>query len=149
MGQSGGKRTTNGRVLGVDYGRKRIGLAVADELGITVQPLLTMQRRNRRDDLRRLREIAREEGIGCIVVGHPLHMEGVRGEMAEEAAAFATRLGRETGLPVTLADERLTSWAADEMKSEAYKAGVRHKAGRDAVAACLILREYLARARKA
>src|ERR1700719_1340891 len=83
------------RILAIDYGRKRIGLALSDELGATAQPLMTLQRTNRRDVIRRLREICAKHGVAQIIVGHPLHMTGEAGEMAAEAASFAIPSSRE------------------------------------------------------
>ncbi len=80
------------RILALDYGRKRIGLALSDELGLTAQPLVTLLRTNRRNDLRRLRDICRKHSVARILVGHPLHMTGEPSPMAEEAALFAARL---------------------------------------------------------
>ncbi len=102
------------RILAIDYGRKRIGLALSDELGLTAQPLATIVRTNRRNDLRRLREICRQYEVGRIVVGHPLHMTGEAGEMAEEAKRFAARLEKDLRIEVVLVDERLTSWEAGQ-----------------------------------
>jgi len=83
------------RILAIDYGRKRIGLALSDELGITARPLATILRVNRREDLRRLREICRNHSVALIIVGHPLRMSGEAGEMAAEAAGFAKKLEKE------------------------------------------------------
>ena len=106
------------RILAVDYGRKRIGLALSDELGLTAQPLGTLARMNRQKDLHRLREACRTHGVTHIVVGHPLHMTGEAGEMADEAARFAARLQKEIGIGVELVDERLTSWEAAQTVAE-------------------------------
>jgi putative Holliday junction resolvase len=135
-----------GRILAIDYGQKRIGLALSDEMGLTAQPLQTLERTNRRNDIRRLREIARRNGVRRIVVGHPVHLDGTKSEMAAEAARFATRLGKELGLPVELADERLSSWEAGQVLAEA---GRKKNAGDpvDHVAAAVILRDYLAHAK--
>jgi putative holliday junction resolvase len=135
------------RVLAIDYGRKRIGLALSDELGLTAQPLGVLVHKNRQDDIRRLREICREHGVRQVVVGHPLHITGEAGEMACEAARFANRLGKELGMPVELADERLTSWEAEQTMNEVGSAGPRKKLPVDAVAAAILLREYLDRKR--
>src|SRR5271169_6413348 len=93
-----------GRILAIDYGRKRFGLAVSDEAGVTARPLATLARTNRRDDLRRLRLVAREHLVRQIVVGLPLRLDGTTGEMAEEAKRFATRLARHLGLTVEMMD---------------------------------------------
>lgn len=115
-------------------------------MGLTAQPLQTLERTNRRNDIRRLREIARRNRVRRIVVGHPVHLNGREGEMAAEAARFATRLGKELGLPVELADERLSSWEAEQVLAEA---GKKKNAGDavDHVAAAVILRDYLTRAK--
>ncbi len=164
-----------GRVLAIDYGRRRIGLAVSDELCLTAQPLAMFERQNRAADLRRLREIARRNSAQLIVVGHPLHLDGSVGEMAKEAERFAARIGKALGIPVELVDERLTSWEAHQTLAETRaasrpggagarklrrpgKAAARRPrhfdaAGRrsaiDSVAAAVLLRDYLERQRAA
>jgi len=135
------------RILAVDYGRKRIGLAISDELLLTAQPLLVMKRANRRDDLSRIRNICRKEGVARILVGHPLHITGEAGEMAQEAARFAARLRKELGIDVDLVDERLTSWEAAQITAETGSASHRKASSLDDVAAAIFLREYLERHR--
>lgn len=134
-----------GRVLAVDYGRRCIGLALSDELRLTAQPLATLERTNRRNDLRRLREIVRKHDVRAIVVGHPVHLNGSAGEMAEEAARFAARLRKELGLPVELIDERLSSWEAEQLSAPAARG--KKKSSLDHLAAAVILRDYLQRLR--
>jgi putative holliday junction resolvase len=147
--ETGGKRSMGAparekrRILALDYGRKRIGLAVSDELRITAQPLRTLVRENRAADVRHLREICREHGVARIIVGHPVHMTGEAGPMAEEAARFAARLKKELGIEVELLDERLTSWEAEEVVAETGSR--RGRAPLDDVAAAILLREYLDR----
>ena len=131
------------RILAIDYGRKRIGLALSDELGITAQPLQTLMHKNRRDDVRRLRDICRAHGVARILVGHPVHITGEAGEMADEASRFAGRLRKELGIEVELADERLTSWEAENTMAEFGSSRQRKNASVDAVAAAILLREYL------
>lgn len=131
------------RILAIDYGRKRIGLALSDELGLTAQPLATLVRKNRRDDLRRLREIRRQHEVGKIVVGYPLHMTGEAGEMAEEAKRFAARLEKDLRVEVVLVDERLTSWEAQELMGAASSKSRRKNKYHDDVAAAVLLRDYL------
>jgi putative Holliday junction resolvase len=135
------------RILAIDYGRKRIGLALSDELGLTAQPLSTLIHSNRRDDLRRLREICRKHEVGRIVVGHPLHMTGEAGEMAEEAKRFAARLEKDLRLEVVLVDERLTSWEAEQLMAAANSKSRRKSKHIDDVAAAVLLRDYLNQAR--
>jgi putative Holliday junction resolvase len=141
-----------GRVLALDYGRRRIGVALSDELRLTAQPLATLERANRRVDIQRLREIARKHGARRILVGHPVHLDGRPGAMAAEAARFAARIEKELGLPVELVDERLTSWEAQQTLAEKKPSSRRGgKPGKreamDHVAAAVILREYLDRQR--
>ena len=134
-----------GRILAIDYGRRRLGLALSDAAGLTARPLATLERTNRRNDLRRLREIVRQHDVRRIVVGHPLHLDGTVGEMAAETARFATRIEKQLGLPVELVDERLSSWEAEQVLA-ATKAAPRKRArSLDQVAAAVILRDFLAR----
>jgi putative Holliday junction resolvase len=132
-----------------------MGLAIADEDARIARPLGTLERKNRNEDMRRLREIIREHGVKQIVVGLPLRMDGTKGGMAEEAERFATRIRKQIGLPVELMDERLTSWEAEQVLKETKISPrdtekKRKKKGStdsvDALAAAVILREYLARA---
>jgi putative holliday junction resolvase len=138
------------RVLAIDYGRKRIGLALSDGLQLTAQPLLTLTRTNRRNDLHRLRGICRKYGVARILVGRPLHMTGQESKMSEETAQFARRLYKELGVEVELADERLTSWEAAQIAIENRSSRVSHRKTKspiDDVAAAVLLREYLDRKR--
>jgi putative Holliday junction resolvase len=146
-------------ILSIDYGRARMGLAIADSKARMAQPLCTFERVNRNEDMRRLRELAREHGVKQIVVGLPLRLDGTRGEMAEEAERFAQRVRKQIGVPVEMVDERLTSWEAERLLEEmqgrflhAEKSGVTEKKKKarsnatvDAVAAAVILKEYLER----
>ena len=146
-------RRLAGRVLAVDYGRKRLGLALSDELGLTARPLATLERTNRNDDLRRLRELAREHGVALILVGHPVHLDGSSSEMAAEAARFAERVRKQLGLPVEMVDERLSSWEAQQAiaatrRAPGGKAGPARRGELDQVAAAVILRDYLARPKR-
>ncbi len=131
------------RILAIDYGRKKIGLALSDELGLTAHPLATLVRTNRRNDLRRLREICRKHAVGRIVVGHPLHMTGEAGEMAQEATRFAARLQKDLGIGVVLVDERLTSWEAEQLMANASSKSRRKNKHLDGIAAAVLLRDYL------
>jgi putative holliday junction resolvase len=145
------------QILGLDYGRARIGLAIADSESALARPLDTLERINRNEDMRRLRELVRANGVKLLVVGLPLRLDGTRGEMADEAARFAERLRKQIGLPVEMADERLTSWEAERLLEEQGGRIVRRaknstdkKRGRaegknttHALAAAVILKEYL------
>jgi len=135
-------------VLAIDYGRRRMGLAVSDALRMTARPLTVCQRTNRRGDLARIREICRRHGVGTIVVGWPLRLDGSAGEMARETEAFAKRLRQEVGLPVELMDERLSSWEAQQTLGQTSRGKLSAKGETlDDVAAAVILRDYLERLR--
>jgi putative Holliday junction resolvase len=132
------------RYLGLDVGSKRIGVAVSDELGLTAQPVMTLERkRNPREDVRSLARLCRRFGCVGIVVGDPKHMSGERSAMGERVRAFAGELGEMAGLPVTFQDERLTSRAAHEILYESGKSRQEHKPLVDQVAATLILQSFL------
>jgi putative Holliday junction resolvase len=139
--------TKTRRTLAVDYGRKRIGLALSDELGLTARPLGTITRVNRHRDMSRLREACRKNGVTHIIVGHPLHMTGQAGEMADEAARFAARLEKETRIGVELVDERLTSWEAEQTVAETRPSARRKREPIDDLAAAILLRDYLEKTR--
>lgn len=119
-------------------------MAVSDELGLTAQPVLTLERRhNRREDLRRLGRLARKFGVVGIVVGNPLHLSGDASPQTEKTQAFAAELGELTGLPIHLWDERLTSREAHQILYEAGHARQEHRRVVDQVAATLILQSFL------
>jgi len=147
-----------GVILAIDYGKKRLGLALSDEFGVTSRPYATWTRINRRRDLSRLRELVRQERVRLIVVGLPLHLNGAPSEMSEEAKSFAARVEKALGLPVEMMDERLSSWEAHETLAAASSSNraSRNSSGRtterkktplDDIAAAIILRDYLDRAR--
>jgi putative pre-16S rRNA nuclease len=131
------------RILAIDYGRQKLGLAISDELRLTARPLGTILRVNRRTDLRQLARICREHSVGRVLVGYPLRLSGEAGEMAEEAAQFAARLRKETGIETELADERLTSWQAEQMMAKTGPLARQKRKSLDDVAAAVLLREYL------
>jgi putative holliday junction resolvase len=132
------------RFLGLDVGNRRIGVAVSDELGLTAQPVLTLERkRNSRDDLRSLARLCRRYDVAGIVVGNPLHLSGEAGAQAAKVQAFAAELGKLTGLPIHLWDERLTTHEAHQVLYEAGHARQTHRKVVDQVAAVLILQSFL------
>ena len=132
------------RYLAVDVGSKRIGIAVSDELGLTAQPVLTMERRrNRREDLRSIARLCRRFGVAGIVVGNPIKLTGEISPQAAQVQAFATELGELAGLPIHLWDERLTTHEAHKLLYEAGQARHKHRFVVDQVAATLILQEFL------
>ncbi|GAF91875.1 unnamed protein product, partial [marine sediment metagenome] len=133
-------------VLGIDYGRRRIGLALSDEAGILASPLPTYVReRSEARDITALTSLIDKHGVTAIVVGLPLNMDGSCGEMAREAEEFADRIRQETTLPVEMFDERLTSSEAERVLLEADLPRRRRKELRDSLSAVLILQGHLDR----
>jgi len=132
------------RILALDLGKRRIGLAVSDELGITAQGLATLQRASMRADLAELAGIITEKGVSLILMGKPLHMRGHEGRQVEYTRDFAEKLARATGLPVEFRDERLTTVQAERVLREG---GVNLRADRaksvDMLSAVLLLQDYL------
>ena len=131
------------RLMGLDVGDRRIGVAVSDALGLTAQPVLTLVRSNRKQDVKSLLRLIRRHNCSAIVVGNPLYMSGDVSPQAVKAQAFAQILREETGLPVHLWDERLTTTEAHRHLHAAGRPGSEHKAVVDQVAAVLILESYL------
>lgn len=132
------------RLLALDVGNRRIGVAVSDELGLTAQPVLTLTRkRNPREDLRSLARLARKFEVVAIVVGNPVHLSGELSPQAARTQAFATELGTLSGLPILYWDERLTSHEAHRILYEAGHKRQEHRPLVDQVAATLILQSYL------
>jgi putative Holliday junction resolvase len=128
----------------LDIGNRRIGVAVSDELGLTAQPVLTLERRrNPREDLRSLARLARRFAVSGIVVGNPPYLSGEPSPQAAKTQAFAAELGKLTGLPIHMRDERLTTREAHQILYEAGHARQEHRRVVDQVAATLILQSFL------
>jgi putative Holliday junction resolvase len=123
-------------------GDRRIGVAISDELGLTAQPLLTLSRRNRRQDLSSLGRLVRKYGCAQVVVGNPLYMSGDISPQALKAQAFAQALQLETNVELTLWDERLSTTEAHRHLDAAGRTGNRRDVI-DQVAAVLILQSFL------
>lgn len=132
------------RYLALDVGSKRIGVAVSDELGLTAQPVLTLERRrNPREDLRSIARLCRRFEVAGIVVGNPRGEDGQLTPQAVKIQSFARKLGELTKLPIHLWDERLTSHEAHQILYEAGQARQTHSRLVDQVAATLILQSFL------
>ena len=131
------------RSLGIDFGEKGIGLAISDPEGRLAVPLTTLVRRNDRSAIREIEEIARREGIGRLVLGEPIGLDGQRGEAAERVRRFGDRLAGITGLPVRLVNESLTTVEAQERLRAAGIDPRREPERIDAVAAQILLQEAL------
>jgi putative Holliday junction resolvase len=133
-----------GRVLALDVGKKRIGLAVSDELGLTAQGIETLHRTRIRDDLTALKRVAEQWEIRELLVGEPLHMSGDPSRQSAYTREFGDRLSEYCGLPVRYWDERLTSAEAERMLRAAGASIDRKRKAVDRLAAVLLLESYLA-----
>jgi putative Holliday junction resolvase len=131
------------RVLGLDVGDRRIGLAISDETGTVAQGRGVYHRQTEEEDLAFLVSLCVRERVERIVVGLPLNMDGSEGEQAGKVRAFARALAEASGLPVQLVDERLTTVEADRVLSQAGLREQRRRKLRDELAAVLILQGFL------
>ena len=136
-------------IAGLDLGKRRIGLAIADNEGLAVHPIGALERRSVVRDLELIRSRFVEFEVSRVVIGLPLNMDGTAGPAARAAEAFADRLRDSTGLPVELFDERLTSFEAEERLRELSGKRARDKGTVDAVAASIILESWLSHRRSA
>jgi putative Holliday junction resolvase len=134
---------SHGRVLALDLGKRRIGLALSDELGITAQGLETLQRSNIREDLARLAQLASEKNVALILMGNPLHMSGHEGRQAAYARDFGERLREATGLPIEYRDERLTTVEAQRVLRQSGISIQKRAKAVDRLAAVILLESYL------
>jgi putative holliday junction resolvase len=131
------------RILGLDVGDRRVGVALSDELGLTAQPVFTLTRKNRRHDLGSLARLVRKYACTLVVVGNPLYMSGDVSPQALKAQAFAQDLEKETGLAITLWDERLSTTEAHRHLDAAGHLPGKRRDVIDQVAAVLILQSFL------
>lgn len=131
------------RVLGLDVGDRRIGVALSDETGLLASPLCTLQRVGPRKDVQAVVALVRAHGAGEIVVGLPYNLDGTLGPQAEKVRAFGASLQAAARVPVRYRDERLTTVEAEQILSERNVPWQRRKGLVDQVAAVLILQEYL------
>jgi putative holliday junction resolvase len=136
-------RPSTGTIIALDVGKKRIGVAVSDALGITAQGLPTLQRKNKRADLAWLSRIAEERGASMFLVGNPLNMSGSEGRQAEWVREFADDLTRHTSIPVRLWDERLTTVEASRVLRESGIGIEKRAAAVDRLSAVILLQSFL------
>jgi len=136
------------RILALDVGIKKIGIAISDALGITAQSLNTLIRKNKKTDFEHIKEIVSGKNVSKIVVGLPLNMNGTVGPKAKDAYDFAEKLKEEIGIPVQLWDERLSTLEANRILLQADMSRGKRKKLDDKIAAQLILQSYLASADK-
>ncbi len=135
--------TPTGRVLALDLGKRRIGLAISDELGITAQGLPTLERRNKRADLAALATLIREHRVTQLLMGNPLHMSGNEGRQSAWVQEFARALEQHSGIPVRLWDERLTTVEASRVLRQSGISIEKRAAAVDRLSAVILLQSYL------
>lgn len=140
------ERPERPRTCALDLGKARVGVAIADELGLLAHPRPPLDGRDKKALIRALGELAREEGVGLFLVGLPLDMSGEHGLMASRAEALAQEIGQATGIPVELFDERWTTVEAARKLREGGTSGRKQKGVIDGMAAAVMLQAYLDRA---
>ena len=131
-----------GRILAIDWGRRRIGLAICDELGVSVRGLPTLEHSNRAADMDAIERIARDNDVKLLVVGQPFHLDGRSSASSRLAKRFGKDLSKRCALELVLFDERLTSVEAEERLRKPKRSRL-PKAAIDRVAAEILLEGYL------
>jgi putative Holliday junction resolvase len=131
------------RILAIDHGLKRIGLAISDALGITAQGLHTLERTRLEDDLRHIRNLVAEHAASRVIVGNPLSHESGETTMSRQVASFVEKLQRRLECPVELWDERLTTAEANRLLRSSGIGIEKRRRARDRIAATLLLQSYL------
>ena len=132
-----------GRVLALDLGKRRIGLALSDELGITAQGLETLHRTRLREDLEKLKQLIRDKNVSMILMGNPVHMSGQEGRQSDYSREFAERLHAVSGVDVKLWDERLTTVEAQRVLRESGISLQKRTQAVDRLSAVILLESYL------
>lgn len=131
------------RILGLDVGDRRIGVALSDPGGILASPLTIIDRDIEAQAIEAIRDIIRDRDVARIIVGLPILMSGKIGLQAEKVQAFVAELRQQTATPIELRDERLTTVTAVRLKQASSPRKVKRKTRYDAMAAAIILQEYL------
>jgi len=131
------------RILALDPGTKRIGVALSDELGWTAQPLETFERKSLNVDVAHINELVRRHDVREIIIGMPVQLNGHMGPAAQSAQQFLDAVQAAVGIPVVAWDERLTTKAAEQMLIEADVSRKKRKGAVDRVAAAILLKSYL------
>ena len=137
------KNAGSGRILALDLGKKRIGLALSDPLGVSAQGLDTLRRTTIRADIAALAALAREHEVRLVLMGHPLNMNGSEGRQAVYTRDFAERLRERTGLTVWFWDERLTSKEAERVLKQSGISIEKRAKAIDRLAAVILLASFL------
>ncbi len=136
-------KAAKGRILALDLGKKRIGLALSDPLGITAQGLPTLERTNIREDLAALQHLVTEHQVELILMGNPLHMSGREGRQAVYTQEFAGRLAERTKLEIKFWDERMTTVEAQRVLRQSGISIEKRARAVDRMAAVILLASYL------
>ena len=134
------------RIMGLDYGSKTVGVALSDELGITAQPIMTIERKSEnklRKTLAQIEELIDAYEVSFVVLGYPKNMNNSEGQRVEATMEFKEHIERRTGLEVKLWDERLTTVAAEQVLMESGVRREHRKEYVDQIAASMILQGYL------
>ena len=134
---------THARILALDLGKKRIGMAISDPLGITAQGLPNLNRVNKRTDLAELERLSREREVGMVLMGNPKNMGGAEGRQSQWAREFAHDIETRLQLPVKFWDERLTSVEAGRVLRESGISIEKRAAAVDRLSAVILLQSYL------
>jgi putative Holliday junction resolvase len=132
------------RILALDYGTKRIGVALSDELGWTAQPLETFERRTLDRDMTHIASLVSTHEVGQVVLGFPLQLDGREGPAVQAMREFAVRLEQTLSVPLVLWDERMTTKAAEDLLIAADVSRKKRKGAVDRIAAAILLQSYLA-----
>ena len=132
-----------GRIVGLDYGRARIGIAVSDPLGLTAQPLETWRGSDWDDVVEKIQVLINQMEVEAVVIGYPLTLKGERGRMAQEVEQFAAHLNDRIYVPIILWDERFTSVQAKRIIHEMEEKPSRKKEKVDLITSVLLLQNYL------
>jgi len=135
------------RIIGIDLGEKRIGVAVSDELGITAQGLPTISSQTEKDNLQRLKELIEQHQVEKVVVGLPRNMNGTLGPKAQNAIKFAEKIKEYCHISVEMEDERLTTSSAERVLIAGNRSRKKRKKVIDKMSAVIILQTFLDRAK--
>jgi putative Holliday junction resolvase len=135
------------RVLGLDVGDRRVGIAISDPTGTVVRPLQTLMRSSRAEDFAAIAALVAEHHVELVVVGRPLSLDGTEGPQARRVARYAQLLAKQVSVPIVFWDERYTTVVAEQVllqnRSKRARRRARAEGGVDAVAAAVILQSYL------
>jgi putative Holliday junction resolvase len=128
------------RIMAIDYGQRKVGIAMSDELGVISQPLMTLRAKSQKEFIKRLKFIVKENNVGLILVGNPVSHSGKSTPISQEILRFVEVLEKSIAVEVKLWDERFTSRYASRILKEK---GIKQKGNIDQIAASLMLEEYL------